>query len=93
MSASTLCDVSSVDVTIYPEQKQIHLKLSNPPTQTASHSKAKWDGAKGIWSVMAVTEPPLWLKRERLWECLFIMTDGVVGKRESSLQKKPKRIK
>lgn len=77
----------------YPKQSQIHLKLSNPATDTASHSIAKWDGAKGIWPLAAIAEPPLRLKCGRLWECVFIMTDGIVTKRESGLAKQQLRDK
>lgn len=82
--------VQSIDVGVkvtHSKQNQIHLKLSNPSTNAASHSKAKREVAKGIWPVMAVTEPPLRLKCEWFWECILIMTDGVVTEREMGLEK------
>lgn len=71
----------------YPKQNHIHLKLSDPATDTASHSKAKWDGAEGVWPLVAITEPPLRLKCERLRECVLIVTDGIVTKQERGLEK------
>lgn len=68
-------------------QKQVHLEFSNPSTHTAPHSESKRDGAKGIGPIMAITEPPLRLKGERLRERFFIVADGVVRKRESCLGK------
>lgn len=75
------------DISAHPKQSQIHLKLGNPATDAASHSEAKRDGPEGVRPDVAVTEPPLWLKRERLWEYVLIMTDGIVRKRESGLEK------
>lgn len=77
----------------HPKQNQIHLKLSNPATNAASHSEAKRDGAKGVWPLTAVTEPSVRLKCERLWECILIMTDGIVVKRERGLEKQQSRDK
>lgn len=71
----------------HPKQSQIHLELSNPATDAASHSEAKRDGPEGVGPDAAVTEPPLRLKCERLWEYVLIMTDGIVRKRESGLEK------
>lgn len=69
----------------YLKQEQIHLELSNPATDTASYSKAKRDGAEGVWPLTAVSEPSLWLKCERVGECVLIMADGIVTKGERRL--------
>lgn len=82
----------SVNDPTYPKQSHIHLKLSNPAPDTASHSEAKRDGAKGVWPLTAVPEPPLRLKCERLWECVLIMTDGIEAKQERSLEEEQRKI-
>lgn len=69
----------------YLKQEQIHLELSNPATDTASYSKAKRDGAEGVWPLTAVSEPSLWLKCERVGECVLIVADGIVTKGERRL--------
>lgn len=68
-------------------QKQIHLQLCNPATDTASDSKSKGDGAEGVGPVGAVLEPPFRHKSGRFREGVLIPADGVVRKIESSLEK------
>lgn len=70
----------------YPKQNQVHLKLGNPSADTASHSEAKRDRAKGIFHDTAITEPPLRYKCVRLWECVLISANGIVSKREGRLK-------
>lgn len=77
----------------HPKQNHIHFKLGNPATNAASHSEAKRDGAKRVWPLTTITEPSLWLKCERFWESVLIMTDGIVTKREEGLKKQQSRDK
>lgn len=82
------CKFSMVSVYSYTYLKEnhIHLKLSNAAADTASHSKTKRDGAKGIRVLTSITLPSFWFKGERFWEGLLIMTDSIVTKCKSSLE-------
>lgn len=87
------CSLRFFPIVTHPKQNQIHLKLGNPATDTASHAEAKRDGGEGVWPLAAVPEPSLWPERERLWECFLVMTYSVVTKGESGLGKHSREMK
>lgn len=77
----------------YPKQSQVHLNLGNPSADTASHSEAKRDRAKGIFRGTAIAEPPFRYKCVRLWERVLISANGIVSKRERRLKEQQEIVK